>query len=179
MVDIVAMGVQNTLELAGQDVDSMFDVVNTRALDFLDRHTIRVAEDIADTTESMIRPAIQRGLENGLSINEIAAEMDSLPAYRAERIARTEVQTAAQGARYETFTEVGVETVQWVTAPGASKSHQALADKVYFKGGKKGEQKLGKPFATSKDGKEFTRDIYHPPARPNCRCSIRAIFPED
>ena len=179
MVDIVAMGVQNTLELAGQDVDGMFDVVNTRALDFLDRHTIRVAEDIAHTTETMIRPAIQRGLENGLSINEIAAEMDSLPAYRAERIARTEVQTAAQGARYETFTEVGVETVQWVTAPGASKSHQALADKVYFKGGKKGEQKLGKPFATSKDGKEFTRDIYHPPARPNCRCSIRAIFPED
>ena len=178
-IDIVAMGIENTLEMANQDVDGMFDVVNTRALERLDQQTIRVAEDIAKTTESMIRPAIRRGLENGLSIDEIASELEGLPAYRAERIARTEVQNAAQGARYETFTEVGVETVQWVTAPGASKSHQALADKVYFKGGKKGEQKLGKPFATSKDGKEFTRDIYHPPARPNCRCSIRAIFPED
>jgi uncharacterized protein with gpF-like domain len=168
------MGVRNTLELAGQDVDGMFDVVNTRALDFLDRHTIRVAEDIADTTESMIRPAIQRGLENGLSINEIAAEMDSLPAYRAERIARTEVQTAAQGARYETFDEVGVQEVEWVNAPGASAAHQEIA--------KRGRKKLGEPFVKAGEvikGEKFSRDIYHPPARPNCRCSIRAIFPED
>ena len=174
MIDIVAAGVRDTLELAGSDVDSMFDVVNTRALEFLERHTIMVAEDIAETTESMIRPAIRRGIENGLSINEIAAEMDTLPAYRAERIARTEVQTAAQGARYETFDEVGVQEVEWVNAPGASAAHQEIA--------KRGRKKLGEPFVKAGEvikGEKFSRDIYHPPARPNCRCSIRAIFPED
>lgn len=174
MTDIVAMGVRNTLELAGQDVDGMFDVVNTRALEFLDRHTIMVAEDIAETTESMIRPAIRRGIENGLSINEIAAEMDTLPAYRAERIARTEVQNAAQGARYETFDEVGVEQVEWVNAPGASAAHQEIA--------RRGRKNLGEPFVKAGEvikGEKFTRDIYHPPARPNCRCSISAVFPEN
>jgi hypothetical protein len=182
MVDIVAMGVQNTLELAGQDVDGMFDVVNTRALDFLDRHTIRVAEDIAHTTETMIRPAIQRGLENGLSISEIADEMDGLPRYRAERIARTETQTAVQGARYETLGEVGVELVQWVNSPGVSAAHKEIASRVYYEGGKRGVQKYGQPFIKAGEnikGEKFSRDIYHPPARPNCACSTRGIFPED
>lgn len=174
MVDIVADGIRDTLKLAGQDVDSMFDVVNREALRFLENHTIRVAQDIADTTESMIRPAIARGIENGLSIDEIASEMDGLPAYRAERIARTEIQNAAQGARYQTLDEVGVEQVEWVTAPGASAAHKEIAERS--------PKNMGEPFVKAGEtikGEKFTRDVYYPPARPNCRCSIRAIFPED
>jgi hypothetical protein len=173
MIDIVAEGIKDTLELAGQDVDSMFDVVNREAMAFFESHTIRVAEDIADTTESMIRPAIARGIENGLSINEIAGELDGLPAYRAERIARTEVQNAAQGARYQTLGEVGVEQIEWVTAPGASAAHKEIA--------KRGPKNIGEPFVKAGEtikGEKFSRNVYHPPARPNCRCSIRAIFPE-
>ena len=179
MKEIVNEGVRFTIAQADQDIGDMFEVAQTSALEFLERHSIVVANDIADTTESMIRPAIQRGIEQGLSIDEIAKEMDDLPAWRAERIARTEVQTAAQGARYETFKEVGVEVVQWVNAPGASAAHQTIAKKVYYSGGKPGQQKIGEPFIKAGEsvGKEkFTRDVYNPPARPNCRCSIRAIF---
>ena len=179
MKDIVDQGVRFTLDAANQDIESMFDVAQTSALEFLERHAITVADDIASTTETMIRPAIQRGIEQGLSIDDIAKEMDDLPAWRAERIARTEVQTAAQGARYETFKEVGVELVQWVNAPGATTAHQMIAKKVYYSGGKPGVQKIGTPFIKAGEtvGKEsFTRDVYAPPARPNCRCSIRGIF---
>jgi len=173
MEDVVLDSVRATLAAANQDVDSMFDVVNETALSFLERHTIQVADDIAATTETMIRPAIERGLEEGLSIGDIAAQIESenIPAYRAERIARTEVQTAVQGARYETLGEIGVETVDWVNAPGASAAHQQIAARS--------PKKMGEPFVKAGEtiGKEsFDRDIYHPPARPNCRCSLRGNF---
>ena len=112
MKEIVDAGVRFTLEAANQDIESMFEVAQTSALEFLDRHVIQVADDIADTTDSMIRPAIQRGIDEGLSIDQIAKEMDGLPEWRAQRIARTEVQNAAQGSRYETFKEIGVE-LKW------------------------------------------------------------------
>ncbi len=170
MKEIVDAGVRFTLEAANQDIESMFEVAQTSALEFLDRHVIQVADDIADTTDSMIRPAIQRGLDEGLSIDQIAKEMDGLPEWRAQRIARTEVQNAAQGSRYETFKEIGVELVQWVVAPGASKAHQAIAAR--------GRRKVGEPFVKAGEvlhGEKFSRDVYYPPARPNCRCSIKAI----
>ena len=47
---------------------------------------------------------------------------------------------------------------------------------------KRGRKNLGEPFVKAGEvikAEKFTRDIFHPPARPNCRCSIRAIFPED
>lgn len=174
MTDIVAIGVRDTIEMAGQNVPDMFNVVNTRALEFFDRHTMRVAEDIASTTETMIRSAIRRGLEEGLSIDEIADLMEGLPRYRAERIARTEIQTAVQGARYESLKELGVEEVEWMNAPGATAAHQMIASRSPLP--------MGEPFVKAGEvikGEKFTRDIYHPPARPNCRCSIRAVFEEE
>ena len=169
MEDIVLDSVRATIEAAGQDVESMFDVVNQSALDFLDTHVIRVADDIASTTESMIRPAIERGLEQGLSI-----ESEDIPAYRAERIARTEVQNAAQGGRYETLKEVGVESTNWVNAPGARESHRLIAARS--------PKKIGEPYVKAGEviaGDKFDRDVFHPPGGPNCRCSIQAIFESD
>jgi phage portal protein BeeE len=170
MEGVVNAGVRYTIEAAGADLDSMFEVAQRTALDFLDRHVIQVADDLAESTQTMIQPAIRNGIENGLSIDEIAKEIEGVPAWRAERIARTEVQNAAQGSRYETFKEIGVEEVEWVNAPGASKAHQAIAAR--------GRRKVGEPFVKAGEvlhGEKFSRDVYYPPARPNCRCSISAI----
>lgn len=179
MATIIDDAVKFTLEAAGQDVAGMFDVAQTTALEFFERHVIMVADDIASTTDSMIRPAIQRGLDQGLSIDRIASDMETLPKWRAERIARTEVQNAAQGGRYETFKEIGVELVQWVNAPGATDAHKTIANRIYYKGGERGVQKMGQPFVTRwmpAGNENITRNVYYPPARPNCRCSVRAIY---
>lgn len=174
MVSVVAEAVKGTLDMADASIDEMFDVVNRAAIEHFQRHSLMVANDIARTTQEMVYPAIQRGLEEGLSIDEVAAEMSGVPEYRAERIARTEIQNAAQGSRYVTLGEVGVEEVEWVNAPGASAAHREIA--------RRGRRKIGEPFVKAGEtiGREkYSRDIYYPPARPNCRCSIRAIFPEE
>jgi hypothetical protein len=168
--------IQGVAELAGRSVaeqfdlgDDAFSVVPQSVLDRFERHSIMVAEDIAHTTETIIRPAVERGLAEGLSIDEVASEIEGVPKYRAERIARTEIQNAAQGARYELWKETGVvEMVDWVNAPGASRAHQIIASRS--------PKKLGEPFVKAGEeiaGEKFTRDVEYPPARPNCRCSIQ------
>ena len=175
MREIVDLTLQNVQQTEGL-TDAAFEVVNQRALDFLDTHTIRVAEDISETTRQMIAPAVRSGIENGLSIDEIAGEIEGVPEYRAERIARTEMQTVAQGSRYESWKESGEEGVklEWRNAPGATSAHQAIAARS--------PKDLGEPFVRAGEvigNESFTRDVFFPPARPNCRCSIERIFEDE
>ena len=165
VVATVVDDTRRTLSLS----DDAFDVVNQRALDFLKTHTSRVASDIDSTTREMIGNAVQRGIEQGKPVTDIAAEIEAadLPGYRAERIARTELSEVSHGARYESWKEAGVESVTWRTAPGATSAHRQIAARS--------PKAMGEPFVKAGEqiGREkFSRDVYYPPARPNCRCSI-------
>jgi len=176
MRGIVDLAMEDVRALAEQNGRDPFNVRPESALRFLESHVIRVADDIADTTEQIIRPAIRRGLEEGLSIDDIAGEIEEagIPEYRAERIARTEMSTAANGARYEGWRDIGVSKVEWRTAPGATTAHQMIAARS--------PKPLGEPFVKAGEtlGKEtFTRDVYTPPARPNCRCTAVAVFDDE
>jgi hypothetical protein len=154
--------------------DDLFSVVPERALEFARSYTIELVDDIMGTTADMAKVAVERGLEQGLSIANIQKEMEGIPAYRAEMIARTEVSRAANGGRYESFKSLGATHAQWQLAPGACPLCTGIAANP--------NRKLGEPFATAGEvinGVKVGRTFLYPPAHPNDRCGIEPLFPED
>ncbi len=169
---VVSDGMAGAMEQAG--VQPSFDLVPERALEFLRGHTIEIADDIMGTTAEMARTAVQNGLEQGLSIREIQDQISGVPAYRAERIARTEVQFAAQGGKLAGYQEAGITQTKWVTAPGPSAAHAVISSRS--------PKAIGEPYVRAGEtieGESYKRDIYMPPARPQCRCDLQPVFDDD
>lgn len=157
--------------LFAQAADDMFDVVNERALEFSRRYSIQLADDILGTTADIASAAVQRGIRDGLSIDEIAKAMEGVPAYRAEMIAITETSRAANSARFELAPSLGAKASRWITSPGHSVAHGVLASRSPLP--------VGEPYAKAGeriDTETFKTDIFHPPARPNCRCTLIFIY---
>lgn len=154
--------------------DDLFSVVPERALEFARSYTIELVDDIMGTTADMAKVAVERGLEQGLSIANIQKEMEGIPAYRAEMIARTEVSRAANGGRYESFKALGATHAEWLLAPGACPLCTGVAANPI--------RELGQPYATAGEvinGVKVSRTFLYPPAHPNDRCGIEPLFPED
>lgn len=180
MEDIVQAGVTNFLDnegglLGARDVPpEAFEIAPQRALEFLDRYTFELADDILGTTGDMAKEAVRAGLEQGLSNAEIAASMEGVPEYRAEAIARTETQRAVQSGKREGMIAVGVDKHRVITAPGVRKSHAEIAAQ--------GAIPIDEPFVKAGEtygGETFSRDIYAPPFGVNCRCSVLPVYAED
>jgi phage portal protein BeeE len=162
----------------GDDLDPL-EIPNAEAI--LESRTSLVrqySKDIVDSTAQAIEDRVRIGLEEGQSIGEIAQNIEAdtgLTDWRSERIARTEVQRATNEGKRTRYKEAGYTKVYWVTAPGATAVHRAI-EAMYPEG-----QDIDKPFLKAGqtvrgvDGSSETyeRDIYTPPARPNCRCSIQ------
>ena len=174
MKDIVRLGVTNILESGqfGQDVpDEAFNIAPERALRFLETYSFELAGELADTTVAMAETAVRNGLEQGLSIGEIADEMSGFPEYRAEAIARTETSRAYNAGHREGAKEVGVQEYRILTAPGVRKSHAEIAAK--------GWTPMDEPIVKAGEtyaGETFTRDLFAPPLGVNCHCSITFKF---
>lgn len=145
----------------------------TQAIQAYKDHVSLVADDIAQYTEVLIGPAIDRGLELGLSRAEIADEIQNadIPSWRAERIVRTESSEAINGGRYDTMDEIGIEMVKVVTAPNPSKAHAVIA--------KRSPKKIGENFVTAGEtieGEKIRYSKSRPPFRPNCKCRIEPVI---
>jgi len=174
MSEIVRLGVTNILEsgqFGGSVPDEAFNIAPERALQFLDTYSFELAGELADTTVKMTETAVRNGLEQGLSIADIAAEMEGFPEYRAEAIARTETNRAYNAGHREGAKAVGVEEYRIITAPGVRKSHAAIAAR--------GWTPMDDPIVKAGEvieGETFTRDLHAPPLGVNCRCSITFKF---
>lgn len=172
MGPIVEQGMAEVMAMGGTELDpDAFNVVPQRAIEFLEQHGVVVAENIADSTINQVQAAVDTGLRNGMTYDEIAELIDDVPAGRARAIARTETQFAIQGGKYEGFKELGVEQTNWRTVPGVRPSHAAIA--------KRSPVNIGEPYVKAGEviaGDEFTRDIYMPPAGVNCRCGLEPIL---
>jgi len=147
--------------------------VPTEAIKSYRDHVSLVANDIAQFTEDIIKPAVHAGLRQGLSTNEVADAITKadIPKWRAERIARTEVSEAANGSRYDTMGQVGIEQVKVVTAPSPSAAHAIIAARSPLP--------IGSNFveAGERIGREqFKTAKKRPPFRPNCRCRIEPVL---
>ena len=174
MKDIVRLGVTNILEsgdLGGSVPDEAFSIAPERALRFLETYSFELAGELADTTVAMTETAVRNGLEQGLSVAQIADEMAGFPEYRAEAIARTETSRALNAGSREGAKAVGVEEYRILTAPGVRKSHAAIA----ARGWRSMDDPIVKAGETI-EGETFTRDLFAPPLGVNCRCSITFKF---
>lgn len=150
---------------------SAFDIVDERALAFLETYTPKLADDLMGTTADMAKEAVRIGLENGLSVREIADAIEGVPRQRAESIARTETQVAVGAGKREAMKEVGIQEHKAITAPGVRKSHAAIAAKGFIP--------IDEPFVTAGEtlgGETFTRTMFHQPFGVNCRCGVVAKF---
>lgn len=151
------------------------------AIEYAQDYAYDLVTQITDTEVQILQAKISDGLDQGASINDIAEALEADPAFqgRGEVIARTEAQRATQTAKLARYGEMGVQTRRSVTAPGASGAHVAIAAKS--KAGIPLDEpivKAGETYGAGDQAETFTRDIFAPPYRPNCRCSIEAIIPE-
>lgn len=82
-------------------------------LPILNKSTARKVKAITDTTQKLIREAIERGIADGLGIDKISgfvqAEMSGATAWRARAIAQTEVISASNQAAFEGAESAGIE----------------------------------------------------------------------
>ena len=168
---------EQTAGLVGS-VDASFDITDQRALEFLRGYTVELADDLLGTTADMVKRAVEVGLERGLGEDDVVKLMDGIPETRARMIARTEKQRAVQNGKRQAMIRLGVKKVRWATSPGATLAHMEIAsrspkpiDEPFVKAG----ETVGPPGASE----TMKRDIYCPPARPNCRCILVAVLEED
>jgi hypothetical protein len=169
--EMAEYAIRSELTAAGA-LEDAFSVVDERAIEFARSYTIQLADDIFATTSDMAKEAVTRGLEQGLSIDKIADEIEGVPKYRAEMIARTETNRAANSGQYETFKILGAKNLEWVLSPGACPLCTAIAAR--------GTRPVGEPFAVAGEtlGGVVVRDtLLHSPAHPNDRCTMIAQYP--
>lgn len=84
----------------------------------VDEYLSRLTVEITDTLTVDVQAAIRRGIEQGLSLDEVtelvAEAMGTEADWRAERVARTETARAVEYGRIEGYAEIGVERKEWI-----------------------------------------------------------------
>lgn len=166
------------LEIGEDPEIDPFSLPNAEAVAEAQTSLIRqLSKDVTDHAAQAIEQRVQAGMEAGKDIRTVAKEIEEdtgFARHRAERVARTEMSNAANAGKRARFKAAGVKTVYWVNAPGASAVHRAIAAR--YPDGNDIDAPFIRAGETIKVGDEsetYTRDTYHPPARPNCRCSLQ------
>ena len=172
MIPIVELGGD---EMAGS-LSGTFQMSDQRAADFMREYTIELSNDIMGTTADIAKRAVQAGLEEGLTEDQVVSVMqeNGIAENRARMIARTETQRAVQNGKRQAMIQNGVKKVEWVNAPGATRAHQMIAARS--------PKPIDEPFVEAGetlDKETFDRPIYVPPARPNCRCGLLPIYDDE
>lgn len=123
---------------------------------------------ITDSTRDLLRDTVMRGLEQGLSPAELAAQIESsyaMSASRAMNIARTEMAMADVAGSMESYRATpGVVGKRWLTAGDDKVSDECLSCEEV------GAIALDAAFPTGADA---------PPNHPNCRCAIEPVFEDE
>lgn len=79
-----------------------FDLANPLNKEFFEGYTLRLAEQVTDTTREKLEAAIREGIEEGLSVPDVARKVsevgEEFSGYRADLIARDQLHRAAISA---------------------------------------------------------------------------------
>jgi len=126
---------------------------------FIDEKALTFAKVVNETTRATIREALKEGIANGEGIRELTARINDIykdrETWEAERIARTEVLWASNGADLEVYKESGVvEKKEWLAQPDCCAECDALDGEVVD---------LDENFSSGDDT---------PPLHPSCRCTL-------
>lgn len=149
-----------TLPTDRGNVPLSFDLANPRTQEFFDSYTLRLAEQVTNTTREKLEAAIREGIEEGLSVPEVARKVaeagEEFAGYRSELIARTELHRAAiESSEMQARGSGVVKTRTWVTADDerVRAEHRALDG------------------TTVGIDEEFPGGL-HPATEINCRCVL-------
>lgn len=166
-----SFGAAAMIEVGSSD---QFDIESPRAIQFISKRLFKFASDVNETTEDRVRTILEEQIADGVSqadlIGAIKDEFDFAETYRAARIARTEVGTAANGGTFEGYRQSGVETKRWISSRDSKvRDTHAAAD---------GEQAdVLDPFDVGGALLMFPGDPDGPAEEIiNCRCTITAII---
>lgn len=122
---------------------------------------------ITDATRAELQELVSRAIDEGMSADDLASEIEDLGSFSAERattIARTEIIRANNQGHLQSFKDSGVvEKKEWSTAEDGDVCEECMANED------QGPIGLDQDFDSGDDAA---------PAHPNCRCTIIAVVDE-
>ncbi len=149
-----------TLPTDRGNVPLSFDLANPRTAEFFEGYTLRLAEQVTQTTREKLEAAIREGIEGGLSVPDVARKVsevgEEFAGYRSELIARTELLNASRAESHMQATRSPVVSgKRWLTAGDSRvrEEHRDLNGMV-----------IGLD-------EEFPDEGQYP-SKPNCRCTL-------
>lgn len=122
---------------------------------------------ISDTTRTGIEGLIEQAVDGGWSNQQLASEIEEAYLFSAERstmVARTETNLANNNISVDTYTSAGIQKKRWLTA------HDDRVDPCCTENEKQGAIDINAKFSSGSIA---------PPAHPNCRCTILAVFEDE
>lgn len=97
-----------------------FDVHDPKVVNWLKDYSLKQAKLSVDTNREKLREILSNGFQEGLTETqigeEIATEFSGYENWKAERIARTEINASANKGRIEAMRDAGVTKKFWLTA---------------------------------------------------------------
>lgn len=163
-------------ELGQTSVSITFDLLNEKALKFLEDKKIKFAIKVADTTHKAIINELSEGFEKGESIQELSNRIKDMPEFdmkRATVVARTEIISSSNAGTLQGYKESGVVIgKEWSsTKDERTRDHHKEAE---------GQRvKLDEPFIIDGDLLDYPGDNSHDAKASNviqCRCSLKPIL---
>ena len=122
---------------------------------------------ITETTRSTIKNLINTAMQEGKSNQELAKDIEDNFEFskdRAVMIARSETNHASNYTAMTNYAKGGIKQVVWSTAYNDSAVCETCLENE-----KQGPIKLGDVFKSG---------VKHPPAHPNCKCTLNPYFPK-
>jgi len=147
---------------AGELIGVKFELTD-EVVENINKKTMIFAEQVNETTKKKLRRELGDGITGGEGISKLSERVSGIfktrRKYDAERIARTEVNAASNGAELEAYKQSEViEKKEWLAEPDACDICAPLnGDTVKLK-------------------KTFNGGFDYPPAHPNCRCTILPVI---
>ena len=145
----------------------------------LEKQIKLLSDNVNDTTKKILIEEIDKLQNLWLWVNQIVSQLSStyknISRNRIEKIARTELLTAANNATNLVFNENSdiISAKEWYTAKSERTCTQcwALHWKIIST-----NQDYFKKWETFNGVKLDYRDVSAPPLHPNCRCTLKAVL---
>lgn len=163
-------------ELGQTSISITFDLLNEKALKFLEDKKIKFAIKVADTTHKAIINELSEGFEKGESIQELSNRIKDMPEFdmkRATVVARTEIISSSNAGTLQGYKESGVVIgKEW-----SSTKDERTRD--HHKDVEGQRVALDNPFIVDGDLLDYPGDNSYDAKASNviqCRCSLKPIL---
>ena len=163
-------------QVGESSIEVSFDLLNEKALKFLEEKKIKFAIKVADTTHKAIIRELSEGFKLGEGIPELSNRIKNMPEFsmkRATVVARTEVISSSNAGTLEGYKESGVVIgKEW-------DSHEDERTRKHHLEANGQRVKLDDPFIVDDDLLDYPGDNSYDAKASNviqCRCTLKPIL---